>query len=192
MSAKFTVKPIRLVPLSPLTKSKGVPENYSTPSLARSEYGPWTHRVFVISSWSPLFNLLHQTCFSAPSTHLWRVHGSESRLTRISAPVLRFCPLMVTSVPPAIGPMVGLRPSNTGSWQPKSWRQLISEILLFCYLQGSWNIVRLLPGLHQATPASKVRTKDWLILCSLSLSLSGSFTPCRHLRSSSGREHTIV
>ena len=26
----------------------------------------------------------------------------------------------------------------------------------------------------------------------LSLSLSGGFTPCRHLRPSSGREHTIV
>ena len=28
--------------------------------------------------------------------------------------------------------------------------------------------------------------------CGKSLSLSGGFTPCRHLRPSSGREHTIV
>ena len=38
----------------------------------------------------------------------------------------------------------------------------------------------------------KIRKKFQVNQAVLSFGLSGGFTPCRHLRPSSGREHTIV
>ena len=45
---------------------------------------------------------------------------------------------------------------------------------------------------HKVTKAN-TRMVQWSLWCGVKVwGLSGGFTPCRHLRSSSGREHTIV
>ena len=48
------------------------------------------------------------------------------------------------------------------------------------------------PAHRHAPAACNLVPVRYLGVVCLSFSLSGGFTPCRHLRPSSGREHTIV